>query len=154
MYYNFQNLFTTKVANEIESLCAMIIDLYNSLEEKGVKLKWTRDKYFDKFGFYLLSDDGTKDLFCGMWFEVWETYGYPFCFCLDGDKQVANSIKFDLEKIISSEQNPDLAVKDFQGFPIVTFNDAFFQNLNDCTPLVALFVKVTEGLKFNIYFNK
>lgn len=154
MYYNFKKLFNTESAQELDSLMEFVADLYNGLKDKGLSLRWTKYKDFEEYGFYIDSADKNKILFCGIWFDLWETKGIPFCLAFDWKKSVENKIKYEFEKIIQSQSDDNLSILDYQGFPTVTFDATYFDSLDDASPCLNFVIKIIEEMNFGLILIK
>jgi hypothetical protein len=149
------SLFDKLVATSIFTLYELCDDILEGLKEKGTKPYWTKDKYFDEYGFYLDSSDKSKNLFCGMWHTLWETKSSPFCFCLDWkEKLISYDIASSFKKIISSENNRMLEIIELDQYLAVSFKKEYFENLHDCKPILELFIRVVENLNFNLHFKR
>jgi hypothetical protein len=92
-------------------------------------------------------------LFCGLWFDLWETKGLPFCICLDWVREVNDSIKHTFFEAVEEEKIMN-EVFEYDTYPVLAFNRESLNSVTDLSLFVNLIQRLCDKLRFNLYFNK
>ena len=154
MNTNFEVLYDNKFPTALDSLFEIIDNLNEKFIDMGVKTRWTKLKYFTEYGFYIDSSDEQKNLFVGLWYELWETKCYPFCLCLDWKNTRNNSLRYTFKEVLANYNDSKIKFIDYNDYPNLVFQAEYFKGLIDNKELFNLIVKSLEALSFNLYFKK
>jgi hypothetical protein len=154
MEQNLKQLFNKEVPAQLSALFDFIDSLFYELEERGVILRWTKDKYFIEYGFYIDSLDKSRNLFVGLFRELWEYTGKPFCLALDWKKPEDNGIGYLLKDSTGKLPGLNASFIDYDGYPCLVFDEGFFKSDLMASSFVPIIQGLSERLQFNLYFNK
>lgn len=126
MNYKFNTLFSPPIAQELNSLCEFIDDLRDKCKSAGYKIKWSKSPDWNEYGFYLESKSTDTSLYCGIWFELWEAKGVPFCLVLDdleSDEKCSDQVK----SFVNSLEDPRVSLVYLEDLTTITFSADYFQ---------------------------
>lgn len=149
---DFKILKDNKIPETIDGLRDFIDTVADSIEEKGIKIRWHKNKFWEEYGFYIDSADRKFNIFFGIWFMYWKYSGNPLCLCLDW----ITPHDFDKKRkfiALSADEKFCYSHLDFEGYPTIGLKEEniSIQNLQD---FITLIKTTTEALGFNLYFNK
>ena len=80
---NTNCMFSKDFGESLEKTLRLIDNIEDDLKKRGYKVKNSRKKYFEEYGFYIDNMEGETLLFFGLWLEYWKTTGSPLIIGLE-----------------------------------------------------------------------
>jgi hypothetical protein len=141
-------LFSSLAGRELNYFSEIIYDTFIELEP----MRWTTKT--GEIGFYEKDKKNKREAFFGMWFEVWEKYGLPFCLSIDVPLN-ERSAKYPLiQKYVVASTDKGLKYIEYDGYAIVLFEWKYFNHDNDAERLVKLFIELSTLAGLNPDFRR
>jgi hypothetical protein len=154
MYHDFQSLYDKEAPNALEKLCELIDDVYELIEQRGIKPRWSKGKNLIEYGFYIDSSDKQTSIFFGIWFEYWSVYGNPLSICLDWKTYTDMGRIEKLKKVVDSKKDIFLPYTEYEMFPTISFSLPFLNSVDNPIIFLEVLKSLLGDLSFDLYFQE
>ncbi len=120
---NITTMFGKEYPESLKKTIEIINIQYSEFEKSDYKIRWTKKKCFEEYGFYLTLTENDDELFFGIWFDYWENSGNPICVALDSEND--KIIKLFNTGIKKNNLNPAI---DFNEWKVTYFDKQYLSD--------------------------
>lgn len=139
--------YNKKTPQEVLMFIELIVDVFNMFK----KVTWSNNSHCE-IGF-LFKDKITKsNIFFGIWYEAWESFGIPICITLNYTGKAKTDKITEIKKFIESKSEKGLIFKsDYNDYALILFQHEFYNFKNDAERLYNLLneLKIKLGISLN-----
>ena len=128
----------------------MFVDLIVEIFHEAKKATWSNNSQRE-IGFSVIDKRTKSNIFLGIWYESWESFGIPLCITLDFAGKAATDKYNKIKKVLENKQEKGLLFKeDYQGFALILFKHEYFNFKNDEVRLLTLFNELRSMIEINV----
>lgn len=133
--------FNIRIPKEIKMFVEMIEEVYNEIENA----EWSKRSDIE-IGFIEKNKQKKTEHFFGIWYDLWEQFGFPLGLCLKYRGKAPTEWHEKLRTYISKRYTVGISLKQYESWTCVLFNYSFFEfdKGDDIKKLTSLYLDITK----------